>query len=513
MEAQTPTLEKLYITPSDDRYTIREALRRADDARVLLVLPWEVDTGWSHPLDYEVVFREVQRRELEAAWVVEDMGRRPLAREAGFPVFKTEADAETHLGQAGAFPPLRAPKEPREPRHPWWAEEPRRPELPLKRRQPRWLIALELGLLGVVLVVLAATALISWPSATIELVPQGTTHARIVPVSVDPTLEQVDLQRSVIPSRRIGAEFEGYVEVGTSGRSFSFSGRATGRVLFTNLLGQHYNVPAGTVVRTTSGSYPMRFETTAEVNVPPFGQAEAPIKALEEGPRGNVAAYQINLVEGVAGLAVRVTNPSAITGAESEVVAAVSEADRERAWELAAQQILAEAYNGLQAYLEPGEFLPHQALVIQAVPKQAFTHLVGEKADVLGLNLRLLVTGQAVKVLDAQAVAYRQLATQLPEGYRLIDARFEYGEAAEEDVGPGLFTFYVTTEGYGVAQIDAHALIEDITGSPIEEAEATLTQSLPLARPPEITLTPEWFPYMPFLPLRIEVEVTPGAWQ
>jgi hypothetical protein len=257
----------------------------------------------------------------------------------------------------------------------------------------------------------------------------------------------------------------------------------------------------------------MRFETTAEVNVPPFGQAEAPIKALEEGPRGNVAAYQINLVEGVAGLAVRVTNPSAITGAESEVVAAVSEADRERAWELAAQQILAEAYNGLQAYLEPGEFLPHQALVIQAVPKQAFTHLVGEKADVLGLNLRLLVTGQAVKVLDAQAVAYRQLATQLPEGYRLIDARFEYGEAAEEDVGPGLFTFYVTTEGYGVAQIDAHALIEDITGSPIEEAEATLTQSLPLARPPEITLTPEWFPYMPFLPLRIEVEVTPGAWQ
>ena len=36
----------------------------------------------------------------------------------------------------------------------------------------------------------------------------------------------------------------------------------------------------------------------------------------------------------------------------------------------------------------------------------------------------------------------------------LIDARFEYGEAAEEDVGPGLFTFYVTAYGYAAANID-----------------------------------------------------------
>ena len=387
--------------------------------------------------------------------------------------------------------------------------------MPLQKRQPTWLIALEVGLISLVVVVLVATVLLSLPSAHIVLVPQGTTYSRVVSISVDPALTEVDLPRSTIPSRRIGDEFESYVEIGTSGRGFSFSGRATGDVLFTNLLGQDYRVPSGTIVRTTAGSYPVRFATTAEVVIPAFGQASAPIRALDEGPSSNVDPYQINLVEGVVGFAVRVTNPNATTGAESTTVAVVADADRERAWDLGAQRVMAEAYNGLQnpAYLEPGEFLPHQALIIQATPKQAYTHLVGEETATLGLALRLLVTGQAVNVGHAQAVAYRQLATQLPPGYTLIDARFEYGEAAEEKVGPGLFTFYVTTHGYAAADIDVSETLDLILGKPVEEVPALLMQSFPLARPPEITVTPDWFPYIPFLPIRTQIDVIPADWQ
>ena len=42
------------------------------------------------------------------------------------------------------------------------------------------------------------------------------------------------------------------------------------------------------------------------------------------------------------------TNPNPITGAQSDVVATVAEEDRTRAWNLAAQQALANAFNGLQ---------------------------------------------------------------------------------------------------------------------------------------------------------------------
>lgn len=508
-------MEVIRITPADDRHSVRAALTYTTEPRVLLVLPWNIEKGWSHPLDYELLFRAAQERELEVAWVVDDPGRRPLAREAGFPLFHSEEAARAHLAQKGTFPPLRAARKPACPRRPWWAEDPQKPKPPIRRRQPAWLIALELGVMGVVLMTLVATALLTWPSAHIVLTPQGVSYSRVVAVSVDPALTEVDLQRSIIPARRIGDEFEGYVEVGTSGRGVTFSGRAKGQALFTNLLGQDYRVPQGTVVRTTSGSYPVRYATTQEVTLPAFGQGMAAIQALDEGPSGNVDPYQINLVEGVVGFAVRVTNPDAISGANSTAVATVSEADRERAWNLAAQKVMAEAYNGLQdsSYLEAGEFLPNQALVIQATPKQAYTHLVGEQTPVLGLALRLLITGQAIHVSNVQAVAYRQLATQLPAGYQLTDARFEYGEAAEEDVGPGLFTFYVTTYGYAAAGIDTAEVTALILGKPRDDAAALLMESMPLARPPEITVTPDWFPYLPFLPIRTRIDVVSVDWQ
>ena len=509
-------MEVIRITPADDRHTVRAMLTRVAEQRVLLVLPWDIEKDWSHLLDFELLFRTAQERELEVAWVVDDPGRRPLVREAGFPIFSSEAAAQAHVAHKGGFPPLRVPHKPVRPQRPLWAEDPEKPKPPLRRRrQPVWLIALELVVVGAVLLTLFSAALLSWPSARIVLVPQGVTYSRVVAISVDPELTEVDLQRGIIPSRRIGDEFESYVEVGTSGRGFTFSGRARGQVLFTNLLGQDYRVPAGTVVRTTAGSYPVRYATTQEVILPAFGQGMASVEALDEGTRGNVDPYQINLVEGVVGFAVRVTNPDPISGAESTAVATVIDADRERAWNLAAQRVMAEAYNGLQdsGYLEPGEFLPNQALVIQATPKQAYTHLIGEQTPVLGLALRLLITGEAIDVRNVQAVAYRQLATQLPAGYELLDARFEYGEAAEEDVGPGRFTFYVTTHGYAAAAIDAANVADLILGKPHEEASTLLMESLPLARPPQITVTPEWFPYIPFLPIRTQIDVVPLDWQ
>lgn len=507
-------MDIIHITPTDTRYTIREALRRSSAQRALLILPWDVDHGWESKLDYEVIGSTAQDEQIEIAWVIEDFEKRALPKEMGFPIFASKEAAETHLEQHGAFPDVNLSPFPKRPVRPHWAEAPEPPSLPVAKRRPFWVMPLQIGLLLVTLLAIGTVAFLVLPTAEIRLFPKGTTFTTIVPVSVDPELSQVDLQQNLIPSRRVGDEFEAYAEVGTSGMGISFAGRATGSVVFTNQLGQDYQIPEGTIVRTSAGSYPVRFETTQSVTVPAFGQAAAPVEALEEGPRGNIGAYQINFVEGTAGLAIKVTNPDPITGAESQEVAAVSEADRDRAWELAAERVLAEAYNGLQAeeYLEPGEFLPRQSMVIQATPKEAYTHLVGERSDMLGLSLRLLVTGQAVNANDIQKVAYRSLIQQLPESYRLTDTRFEIGESAEEDVGPGLFTFYVTAHGYAAPQINPDTVKEEIKGMRIEEAKTYLSETFPLARSPEISVSPSQFPFIPRLPLRIDVSVAVNTW-
>jgi hypothetical protein len=509
-------VKTITIKPTDDRYSVREALLRVDHDRVLVILPWDVDIGWSQPFDFEIQRRVAQERNFETAWVIEDPDRRSVARLAGLPVFASERAVEAYLVRHDRLPPLKAGSRPEQPKLPWWASMPRRPKSldhksSTHKNPPLWLLLIEGVLLIAVLGVVGAAFALGVPSAKITLYPASVSFTRIVPISVDPTLEAIDTTRGVITSQRVGEEFEGYAEVVTSGRGQSYSGRASGRVLFSNLLGQDYPVPAGTVVRTSAGSYPVRYQTTQAVTVPAFGQVETRVEAMIEGPRGNVDAYQINFVEGVIGIAIRVTNTAPITGAQSDTVRVVAEADRERAWALAAQQIMANAHNGLQeiAALRPGRFLPQQSLRVQAAPRTVYTHSVGEQTDILGLSLRLLITGETVTAREAQAVAYGHLVSQLPPNYTLIGAQFGYGEAAEEDIGPGQFSFFVTAYGQASARIDAEEVQALIRGMRVEAAHDELQRALPLARPPTISVSPSWFPYVPFLPIRTQIEIVP----
>jgi hypothetical protein len=268
-------------------------------------------------------------------------------------------------------------------------------------------------------------------------------------------------------------------------------------------------------VRTSSTSYPIRFRTTAEVIVPAAGQATAPIEALREG-LGNVGAYQVNRVEGVAASAVRVTNPAPTGGADVRDVRVVTQADYDRLRRQLMRQLLDQAYAGqMNDLLEPTEMLLRQSLRIEAVPKESYTRFVTEQADTVGLEMQLLVSGLAVDVDNAEAVAYVSLTSGLPPGYALVDAHFELGEVAEEHIGPGQFTFFVTASGYAAVELDTGKAIELVRGQPLGVAHRRLVSEFPLAQDPEIVLWPEWperfnwLERLPVLPLRIQVEVLP----
>jgi len=492
------------LREDDDLALLRDRLRRVRDGRVLLVLPWNA-RFFSRPLDGELLWREAERLGLEVAVVSENPDLRATARWAGLAVFPSVARAEAARAWRR---PERVPPEP--PPLDWWEEKP-----PLFRPEPippPWVRHARLGARVFVfvgtLLFLLASAYVIVPQADMTLVPAGGTVEVIVPVSLDLDVEAVDTEVGLVPARRVGDYFEGYIEVETTGTTDFWSGRATGNVLFTNLLGQDVTVPAGTVVRTSSSSFTVRFSTTEEVVVPALGQALAPIQALEEGPVGNVDVNQINLVEGITALALRVTNPEPISGGSSEEVRAVSQADMDRARALLTDQLLEEAYLGLQEYLGPTEFLPRQSLEIQA-SEVSYDRFLTERADTLGLQLRLLITGLAVDRDNAEAVAYVALSRRLPSGHALIGADFEIGEVAEEPAAVGDLTFFVTATGYTAAEIDLHAVKESVLGRPTQVAVERLAADLPLAEPARIHIWPEWLDRLPVLPLRIDVQVVP----
>ena len=499
------TCSVVELQPQDDLASVRHRLSWLDRGRVAFVLPWDLHF-LSRELDFDILRREAGRWQLEVAIVSADPERRQLAHGCGFPAFASVVEAqETAVWSGHSLARVEPP-----PIH-WW-EERVAPRPRSARLWPRWLdwvkLMTRIGVFLLSLLILAGSAYVIVPNGAVTLVPAGREFATIVPVSVDPDVEAVNHVTRVIPARRVGLEIEGYAEVETTGTMSMVAGRATGEVLFTNLLTQDYSVPAGTVVRTSSTSYPIRFRTTADVAVPAGGQASVPVEALEDRV-GNVGAFQINQLEGVAASALRVINLEATTGAEPSDVRIVTQADYERVRRKLMRQLLDQAYVDMGSLLESTEFLLRQSLRIEAVPKEGYTRFVTEQADTVGLDMGLLVSGLAVDVDNAENVAYVNLSRRLPPGYTLVNARFELGEVAEEDIGPGRFTLFVTARGYAAVALDVDAAIALVRGQRIADARERLLAELPLAEEPQVTIWPEWLGRMPVLPLRINVQVVP----
>ena len=499
------SLSVLELQLQDDLASIRRRLSLLDRGRVALVLPWDI-RFLSRALDFDLLRREAKQWQLEIAIVSADPERRSVARGSGVPAFTSVDDArrtEVWRGRSAtsAEPP---------PCH-WWDEDVILQPQPVRCQAP-WLgwvkLGIRVGIFLLALLVLAGAAYVIVPSAVVTLVPAGQEFTTIVPVSVDPEVEAVNHTDGVIPARRVGIEIEGFAEIETSGLMDVILGRAGGVVLFTNLLAQNYVVPAGTVVRTSSTSYPIRFRTTAEVAVPAGGQATVPVEALEERI-GNVGAFQINQVEGVAASAVRVTNPEPTTGAEPKEARVVTQADYDRVRQQLMHQLLDQAYIDMGDLLEPTEILLRESLAVQAVPKESYTRFISEQSDTVGLDMRVLVSGLAVDVDNAESVAYINLSGRLPPEYHLVDAGFEVGEVAEEDIGPGRFTFFVTARGYAAAALDPNAAVDIVRGLPVADSRERLVAELPLAEPPQVIVWPERLERIPVLPLRIRVEVVP----
>jgi hypothetical protein len=497
--------DTIHLRADDDWPVLRDELRRASDQRVILVLPWDAQL-LSNALESELAWRAAHELGKSLAVVSPDPERRSVIRRAGLSVFATVEGAEAAAKWKEPPPRLKEP-----PPKPWWEEEVSI-ELPRERRFPAWLRHIwqgaRLTIFLVTLLIVAATAIVIVPRAEMTLIPAGQTVHLIVPVSAQRDLESVDTAAGLIPARRVGEYFEGYIEVETTGVAAFSSGRATGTVLFTNLLAQDVTVPAGTVVRTSSGSFPVRFSTLQDVVVPALGQASAPIEATQEGPSGNVGTNQINRIEGIAGLAIRVSNPEPTFGGATQDVRAVSQADMDRAQELLTDQLLNQAYEGLQPFLEPTEWMPSHSLAVQSV-ETSYNRFLMERADTLGLHMRVLVTGLAIDEANARAVAYARLRQSLPEDYRLVGSFFELGEMAETPEAPGDLTVYVTATGYAAAELNVDEVKRSIRGREQAQALDLLGTEFPLAERPQLTVWPDWFPRVPLLPIRIAVDVTP----
>jgi hypothetical protein len=491
------------LDPADDVAGACDRIEWANADRVALVMP---EGMYWRELDFAQLCRAAKARGVEVAIVNRDFKQRMTAREVGLFAFAHVNDAINRQWlPAEDVEPIRRLTPPR-----------RFAPNSLRRFFPRrnWFLLAGRALVTLAaFAVLAAAALSLLPEAEITLTASSQGIRTIVPVTLDTRADRVNLEARTIPATRIDVIVEGRMSTNTTGKKSVPRSKARGTVTFTNVLATPFTVPRNTVVRTTATSTPARFVTLSDVEVPPGGRADVAVEAIDPGPNANVAAGQINQVEGVPALAVTVINTAPTGGGGNVILPAVAEEDYRRLRVALRDRLLQEASDKMQQQREvvnDGLLILPETLFIADRQDETFDRFVTEQADTVSLNMRLQVAGLAVSPRDLEAVAREALKLKVPEGFELLAAEAVRGEVAEEGTGNEVLLF-VEARGLAGAAIDENAVRRLVRGKTPADAQAALLQNFALKRNPRIEAGPDWLMQyvnrLPWVTLRINARV------
>jgi hypothetical protein len=503
----------IYLHPDDDILSVRDQLNLVGAPRVMLVIPPYSDVLRSR-VDLRLVQRQAEQLQFELALVTRDSQIAREAGELGLPVFGSVEQGRKRSRWRRPGLDDEDPWSPGRSDEAWEAANARRAR-PASRTGlvMRQVLAWTL-FIGVFLGFILTAALVV-PSAHVTLVPNSEAISVSLYVAFDTDIEQVDVARARIPAEYIATEVAGTLQVPTTGKKYIPASPAQGKVIFINQLGMPINIPKGTAVRTSAFGSVIRYFTTADVTVPGgFGaQAEAPIEAMEPGEFGNIGANLINEVEGVAAISVKVTNPEPTAGGGSREVPAVTQEDRDRARSQLMQNLLNEAYHQLQLAMGEQEFIVAESLFVSEVLDETYDRFVTEEAQAVSLEMRLTVLGLKGHMEDANTLAYAEMVAHVPPDYELIadGLTFEQGEIILPADANGDILMEVTAKGYIAARFDHDQICQAIAGKPVEQAVAYLAEELPLRFAPVVAVRPEWLGRVPWLPVRIEIDIRQQA--
>jgi hypothetical protein len=109
---------------------------------------------------------------------------------------------------------------------------------------------------------------------------------------------------------------------------------------------------------------------------------------------------------------------------------------------------------------------------------------------------------------QAVGLVYEELALAVRPGYELVpdNLSFRSGELLGVD-GQGRVSFIMIGEGLIAARLHLDEPLQAIAGQETAVALAYLYEQLPLREYPTARILPDWFGRMPYLPVRIQVQI------
>ena len=494
----------------DDLISIRDKMGWGKTGRILLVWPQNGQVLLNR-LELTLLQRHSQTLGAQLGLVIKAGEVRQLAHELGIPIHKSLRQAQQAIWrsprhirreQSWRAMQLRLGRE-TGPRMDLRAEKPARPTNTLPSLV-RWLV-FALG----VLAVLTIGALLA-PSAELRLHPTTQEQQLKLTVTADPQATRINLA-GIVPAHLTSVVVEGRDQLIVSGTATLPDQPAGGLVTFTNLSDREVTLPSGLVVLSVNLPA-VRFATTREGSAPPGPGTtlSLPVRALQAGEIGNIAAGEIQAIEGPLGIELSVTNPRSFSGGRDRTSLAPDPGDYARLSTQLGESLRQTALNELISALEPGDVLIDSSLQLSRILEEIFQPADIQPANELILNQRLEFSALIARQADLSDLAESVLNASNPEGFAPQAGSLVLTQLDEPEMSlDGRATWPMLAVRRIQPVISPVRAIQLVLGMDPQAARQKLEQELALDGAPEISLIPAWWPRLPMLPFRIHVESTP----
>jgi hypothetical protein len=345
------------------------------------------------------------------------------------------------------------------------------------------------------------------PGATIFLTPQEKMQSITLSLIADPSLTSVNLSTGGVPTYSQEVIVEGSESSPVTGYMIIPDQVAIGGLRFTNISDHEITIPIGTIV-TSVGSDPIRFITSPkdDVTIQPGESAVLSTRAIKPGASGNLSANSLVAIEGVLGSDLLVTNPFPTYGGTDVSFPAPSNQDIRLLREQIVNNLEQTAIKELNSGIPTDDILVTPTLKVVEIIDETPTPALGEPGKKLNLTMRLRVQSQVVASEQLIKLVTPIFEANTPTGYLPVDNAIKLEQLTPPTLGDdGMAHWKINAYRNLYANIATGQAINLIKGLSTAKAVNRLNNSLPLAHETKIIITPDWWPRLPLLPMRIHV--------
>jgi hypothetical protein len=489
----------IHLEVHDDINSTMDKMSWSKSARILIVLP-EKEKMIRTRLEIIQLQRRARKIGAILALVTQDVEITNLAREQGVPIFR-------FVSQAQKSPWRRGRRSRRAMIRSYWQLEKKNRSLALIHRPSIQKLNNGIRLFAFIAAILSILALIGFflPSARIQINRKKELQQLDLRVLASPE-NSLPSRSGAIPAYLLSVIVESSQQRVSIGTVTIPGEKAKGVVRFSNMTDQMVTIPEGTVVQTLATT-PVSFRTDQQVVIPPDlnEYMEVPVTAVEGGEDGNVNAGEIAMIESETGVKIFVTNLMPTSGGTNIAIPAPTQEDYSQLREDLIQELPTLALSEFQSKISEDMRLISTSLYLDTIESEVQDPQAGSPGDMYKMTIRAKYSVWYISNADIDKVSNLAMDATISSDYQVVPDSLSVIPLEEPVFENGRVTWDLHLAREIVRNYAVETLASNLIGLRPESARQTLMNSLDLEDNPLITIFPRWFPFLPFLSFRIEV--------